>query len=106
MYLFCFKNFGRFSEQLIEYNRFSAFLYKGSHFAKLILDIFGKMYFMYNSKTSNLNRGCLRQGSAPGQVGEEAVQRKRSFRKVAPSISLQVSCGIGYLKKVEILKKT
>ena len=30
----------------------------------------------------------LSKGSASGRVGEEAVQRNRSFRKVAPSISL------------------
>ena len=45
------------------------------------------------------------QGSAPGQVGEEAVQRKRAFRKVAPSISLQVFCEIGCLKTFKENKK-
>ena len=25
------------------------------------------------------DQGCLRQGSAPGQVGEDAVQRKGTF---------------------------
>ena len=45
------------------------------------------------------------QGSAPGQGGEEAVQRKRAFRKVAPSISLQVFCEIGCLKTLKKNKK-
>mgnify|MGYP003320247480 CR=1 FL=1 len=39
-------------------------------------------------------------GKVPLQakVGEDAVQRKNAFRKGAPSISLQVSCGSGCVK--------
>ena len=59
---------------------------------------------MIEKKT--LNRSWHSQGSAPGQGGEEAVQRKRAFRKVAPSISLQVFCEIGCLKTLKKNKKT